>query len=142
MECLKLLTLVDNFILDGWEFHSFGPRYLQHQNDIKKTWDGIRNILNVSKKKSSNIDKIVYKDIIYTSNADKSNALNDFIVNIGSTVEAKIPLGKKKFSDYLDNPHIHSIFLKQWELEEVSDIITKLQASKACWPQHYSNTCS
>ena len=34
----------------------FSEYFEQHQNDIKKTWDGIRNILNVSKKKSSNID--------------------------------------------------------------------------------------
>ena len=69
--------------------------------------------------------------MIYTSNAEKSNALNDFLLLLDLLLKPKYRL-VNLFHDYIDNPHIHSIFLKQCEIEEVSHIINKLQASKAC----------
>ena len=34
-----------------------------------------------------------------------AESLNDFFVNIGASVEAKIPQSKKHFSSYLVNPN-------------------------------------
>ena len=61
-----------------------------YRSDVKKTWDGIRNILNVSKKKNTHIDQLNNKNSISYSNIDKANTLNDFFVNIGASVEAKM----------------------------------------------------
>ena len=44
-----------------------------------------------------------------------------FLVNIGSSVEAKIPSGKKRFSDYLNNPNSNSFFLRKCVLSEITD---------------------
>ena len=96
--------------------------------------DGIRNVLNVSRKKSSVIDKLIYQNKICRSNKDKSNALNNFFVNIGASIESKIPNGKNNFSEYLNTPNVNSIFLKKCELHEIISIISNLQISKSCGP--------
>ena len=49
-------------------------------------------------------------------------------------VEAKIPKGKKHFSEFLDNSSPNSIFLKPVDIDEVLSIILKLKTSKACGP--------
>ena len=36
--------------------------FLEHQSNVKKTWDGIRNLLNVSKKKNVSPTKLLYKN--------------------------------------------------------------------------------
>ena len=104
----------------------------KYRNDVKKTWNGIKNILNVSKKKGNSIDRLVYKNIPCTSNSDKVNALNDFFVDIGSSVEAKIPNVNTLFSDYLKSPNPNSIFLKTCNLSEVVQIIKELKLSQTC----------
>ena len=108
--------------------------FSKYQNNMKKTWDGIRNVLNVSKKKSTMINQLLHKNKILTSNKEKSNALNEFFVNIGSTIEEKIPHGKKHFSHYLNSPNFNSIFLKKCELSEIVSVISNLNISKACGP--------
>ena len=41
--------------------------FLENQSNMKKTWDGIRTIINVSKKKTSPPTKLIYKNILHTS---------------------------------------------------------------------------
>ena len=72
-------------------------------SNIKKTWDGIRSILSIAKKKATTIEQLNYKNRILTKN-DKANALNDFYSNIGSSVENKIP--KSKILQRLSNKNI------------------------------------
>ena len=51
----------------------------------------------MSKRKSLPTSKLIYKNKERTSNIDMAESLNDFFVNIGASVEAKIPQSKKHF---------------------------------------------
>ena len=62
---------------------------------MKKTWDGIRNLINVSKKSSTNINKIIHDNETFTDNKGISQALNNYFTNIGPSIEKKIPKAKK-----------------------------------------------
>jgi len=73
----------------------------KNKNNVKKTWDGIRNILAVSKKNTINIDQLNCKNRQLSSNSDKANALNDFFTNIGPLIEKKVPKAKNDFKFYL-----------------------------------------
>ena len=57
--------------------------FIENQNSVKKTWYGIRDILNVSKKKSSVPTKIIHQNEEKKNNMDIANSFNDFFVNIG-----------------------------------------------------------
>ena len=60
--------------------------------------------------------------------------MNNFFVNIGKTVEAKIPHVDKLFSDFLGEPNEYSITLNDCTSVEIGDYIDKLNASKASGP--------
>ena len=75
----------------------------EHNTNIKKTWEGIRVILNVSKKKSTNIRNIVDGESTLIVTKGITNALNKFYVNIGKSIDEKIPNAVKSFTTYLPN---------------------------------------
>ena len=65
-----------------------------------------------------------------------SNCFNDFFVNIGNSVEAKIPTVDTHFSDFLKNTNNNnsSFFLKPVNEDELKIMICNLATSKSCGP--------
>ena len=112
--------------------------FLQNQGNVKKTWDGIRNLIDVSKKKCAPPTKIVYNNEIKTSNIDMANSLNDFFTNVGSSIESKIPKSKRTFSSFLGDANSKSIFLSPCDNRELLLIISQMKSSKACGPNSIS----
>jgi flavodoxin len=106
----------------------------ENNSNVKKTWDGIRNLINVNKKSSTKIDKIFADSKWLTEGKDIANSVNKFFVNIGSTVEDKIPQSSKSYSSYLSNFNFNSVYLHECSQEEVLDIIQGFSTSKACGP--------
>ena len=72
---------------------------------MKKTWGAIRNLIKVSRKKTTAPTKIIYKDKEQFSDGDIAESLNDFFVNIGTSIERKIPKTSTPFSSYLNEPN-------------------------------------
>ena len=56
----------------------YSSYFIQNQSNVKKTWDGIRNLINVSKKKSYTPSKIIYKKVEKVANSDIAKSFNDF----------------------------------------------------------------
>ena len=52
----------------------------QNKNNSKKTWEGIRDVINVSKKSHTIPKNILYKNITYTASEEMSNCFNDLFV--------------------------------------------------------------
>ena len=63
-----------------------------------------------------------------------AQSLNAFFVGIGNMVEEKIPKGKKEFSEFLGDSSKNTIFMKPIDDDEVLNMISKLNPSKACGP--------
>ena len=101
-----------------------------------KTWDGIRNLINVAKKKNTPLTKLIYKNKENTSNIEMAESQNDFFVNIGSSVEAKIPKSKRSFVSYLGDSNHKSIFLQPCSPTEILLIINDMKSSKASRPNN------
>ena len=112
----------------------YSSYFIENQNSVKKTWDGIRDLINVSKKKNSFPTRIIYKNEEKKTNIEIANSFNDFFVNIGTTIEAKIPQSKSSFNHYLKNANEKSVFLKPCDQVEILLIINGLKSSKACGP--------
>jgi hypothetical protein len=101
---------------------------------MKKTWDGIRNLINVSKKSSININKIVHENKTFTDNKSIAKTLNNYFVNIGPSIEEKIPKAKSPFQNYLGERNPASVILDPCSEEEITEIISKFGVSKASGP--------
>ena len=82
----KVLSLIKNSKADY--FKSF---FEANKSDIKKKWQGIKNIININKKVSTLPDKLIYKKKIFERDSDIATSFNHFFTNIGNTVEEKIP---------------------------------------------------
>ena len=67
-----------------------------------------------------------------------AESLNDFFVNIGSSIEVKIPKSKSSFSSYLGVPNNKSIFLKPCTPTEIVLIINNMKSSKVYGPNSIS----
>ena len=89
---------------------------------------GIRTLINVSKKSTTNIDKIVENGKETSNPIEIADALNSFYINIGKSVEQKIPKGKTPFSNYLSNRNIFNIVLNPCTHEEVSKYISDISS--------------
>ena len=88
----------------------FAKYFEENNSNVKKTWEGIRNLINVSKKSSTKITKL-FKDKMITNNLDIANTMNTFFVNVGASIESKIPPSNKPFSEFLNAQNPASLFL-------------------------------
>ena len=122
-----------NLIRESKKQH-FADFFKEHHSNLKKTWDGIRDLINVSKKTSTRINKLSQDKKIFSDNSDISNKMNDFFVNIGSSVEAKIPKSKKAFHEYLSPNNPVNLALRDCSHDEVIEIIKSFSVSKASGP--------
>ncbi len=57
----------------------------EHRQNMKKTWDGIRDLINVSKKSSISSNKIVHDNQTFTDSNNIAKTLNNYFVNVGPT---------------------------------------------------------
>ena len=90
----------------------FKDFFESHKSDIKKTWQGIKNIVNVNKKQSTLPTKLLYKNKTHDNDDDIAKRFNTFFTNIGNTVEEKIPTTETHFSQFLHNKPQNSLFLQ------------------------------
>ena len=100
---------------------------------MKKTWDGIRDLINISKKSSTNINQIVNGSQTFTDNKSIAKTLNNYFVNIVPYIENKIPKAKSPFQSYVGEQNPASIVLNPCDTDEIADIIS-IWCSKACGP--------
>ena len=73
----------------------------------------------MSKKTTSNINKLIEDGKEITNPIEMADMLNNFYVNIGKTVEEKIPKGNKTFLHYLSDRNSYNIVLNPCTIEEI-----------------------
>ena len=112
----------------------YNDYFEEHKQNMKKTWDGIRNLINVSKKSSISINKIIHDNKTFTDNKSIAKTLNNYFVNIGPSIEETIPQAKSPFQNYLGERNPTSLALNPCNEEEITDIISKFGVSKASGP--------
>ena len=72
--------------------HYFNLFFEETQNNVKQTRKGIRILINVSKKSSTNIKNIVDNGKEITDPKEMADIINHFYVNIGRTIDKKYPI--------------------------------------------------
>ena len=68
----------------------------QSKNDMKKTWKGIRQIVNIKNPSISNTTQINLNGTNLTDLTQIANAFNNFFVNVGPNTGRSIPISLKK----------------------------------------------
>jgi hypothetical protein len=89
-----------------------------HKNNLKQTWNGIRNILN-SPHINHNIEKIIINDRSINNPPQIAQAFNDYFSTIGQTLFQALPPHTNDYHDYLHSPPASSLFLTPTTPEEL-----------------------
>ena len=64
-------------------------------DNIKKTWQGIKQIINLNNKTEPQITQLHYKGKQVNTNLGMANAFNEFFTDNGPQLDKEIPLCKK-----------------------------------------------
>ena len=106
----------------------------EHKNDSKKTWDGIRSIVNVKENSKTQIKSIKINEKLESSPKILADSVNNVFVTIAENIDKNIIHTNANCKDYLENSVTNSFFLKPTSEEEVNSIIKQMKTNKAIDP--------
>ena len=104
--------------------------------NLHKSWEGIREVINIRKKKGQTINTLNSDDGIINEDRKISEQFNKHFCNIAETIEKEIPSAKNNFRGYLKNPIEKSFFNNPTTADddEVETQIKCLKNNKASGP--------
>ena len=108
--------------------------------NLRKTWEGIREIINIKQTKGQIINALNNGDDIISENNKIAEKLNNHFCKIAETIENEIPKGKNKFSDSLKNQMEQSFFISPTTSDEIESQIKHLKNHKASGPNSIPTT--
>ena len=102
--------------------------YFDEMNsNIKKTWEGIRKIVNVKKSTKFSISHLNINGKIVDEPIDIANNFNNFFVNVGPETEKSIPrIPNQSPNQFLKNRNQFDFIIAHISEEEIVDIIVAL----------------
>ena len=104
-------------------------------NNIKNARKGIKSLISL-KTVACSVTTVLSFDNgdTITSPYDIANTFNNYFASIAETTKRRIKYSHKHFSDYLSNESSSTIFLQPTDKEEIANIISFLNSSKASGP--------
>ena len=102
--------------------------------NIRKTWDGIKSLINISNMKSMSPNSLYIDNKLNTNPVDIANSFNNYFSTIGSTLAGKIFPSKHDHLHYLKSSNPMSIFLRPVSELEILNLVSSLNNSKASGP--------
>ena len=109
--------------------------FSKHKEDLKKTWEGIREIINIKSKNNDHPTCITHNNKNITDPTDIADTFNDYYTSIAENILAKRKFnGHKSFKDYLKNPLNNTITLYDCSDKEIVQILLSIHPKKAVGP--------
>jgi hypothetical protein len=105
--------------------------FLQHANNIKKTWKGINNLLHRQGNMKVSDISLNINGKLFTDQNIVVDKMNKYFINVADNLAKEIPQPNSNFQDYLVNPNEHSIYLTEISPDEINKIIKNLGLNKA-----------
>ena len=115
---------------------AYYDRYFEeYWNNTKNTWKGVKYLISLITVASS-IPTVLSLDNgdTITNPYDIANTFNNCFVSMAETTKNSIKYSHKHFSDNLSNESDSTIFLEPTDEEELANIISSLNSSKASGP--------
>ena len=108
--------------------------FIENKNNLLKTWEGVKAIINSKKKTRQDINSIKHDGKILTDKKQISEVLNNYFTTIPKEIEEKVVKPKTNFNSYLQNPTLNSFFMTPTTSEEIENKIASLRNNKANGP--------
>ena len=109
--------------------------FTKHKSNLSKTWQGIKEIINMKGKNSDYPSCIIVDGNTVTDPTEIANQFNNFYTSIADDIlqKRKYP-GNKSYKDYLNNPLNISMALYSCDDTEVKNLLLSLNPKKASGP--------
>ena len=111
----------------------FNNYFLQYKHNVRKTWDGIKSIIKISK--SRKCVPSVISDRYGSAAKTPSNvasAFNNYFSSVGKSLESKIPNLQHTFRKFMPPMSGKSFFIQPTNSKEVANLINVLNPTSAC----------
>ena len=107
----------------------------EHSSNLKKTWEGIKKIVNVKKTTDFTISQLNIKGKLVDNPLDINNHFNDFFVNVGPETEKTVPkVPNISHEKFLKNRNQVNLIIAHISEEEVLEILKSLPTNKGTGP--------
>ena len=116
------------------KFNHYNNYFQENRLNLFKTWEGIRDIINITKKSKNNINSIQVNGRDITDPAIIANEFNNHFTTIAKEIEAKLIPPNLHFSNYLSEPVEETLTFRATNELEVTSIINSLNTRKAFGP--------
>ena len=116
------------------KFNHYNNYFQENRLNLFKTWEGIRDIINITKKSKNNINSIQVNGRDITDPAIIANEFNNYFTTIAKQIEAKLIAPNLHFSHYLSEPVEETLTFRATNELEVTSIISSLNARKSFGP--------
>ena len=103
--------------------------FAQNVNNIKRTWQLLRDAINIKSCQSAPAEAFIVGDKEITNKQDIANSFNTFFSNIGSKISEGVPKPLNNFSAYLKDNHPGSFFMGPTNPEEIISVVKALKTS-------------
>ena len=109
--------------------------FLEHNTNLRKIWDGIKEIVNIKTKNYSYPASLQIGNNLINDPSEICNEFNNYFVNIADNIlKGRKYGGRKHFSNYLNNQIQNSFAYEPCDTTEVITIINELDLTKASGP--------
>ena len=109
----------------------FNKYFQDNTLNIFKTWEVIREIINISERGSNNINCIQSGRSSTSNSSDIPNEFNRHFTSVAKQIEEKLIKPKHHYFKYLKNPNSNSFFIATTNNEEVLSKIKNLKKNKS-----------
>ena len=117
----------------------YAEYFLENKSNIKETWKGIKNIINLNSRAESNINKIKKHNTYIDDKTEIVTEFNNFFSTVGKNIDEKTPQSNKNFNEYLTENHQNYFVLQNVDYEEILHFLEKIKCSKSCGPTSIPN---
>ena len=108
--------------------------FTENAKDIKKTWCGIKNIINIQSSTKSQPSSILVDNKIETDPTKIADDFNGYFASIAEKLQQNIFSENTDFSKYLSRPLDYNFLFKSADPSEIIFIIDSIETSKATGP--------
>ena len=109
--------------------------FSKNKENLRKTWQGIKEVINIKSKNFNTISCISDKNISVTDPKAIANCFNKFYVSIADDILKKRKYtGKKAYKDFLKNPLNNTFVLTECDPREIALLLKCLNPRKAYGP--------
>ena len=111
----------------------FQKYFEENSKDIRKTWSGIRNIINIRLSTKGQPTSMLFGDELVTDPSKIAEGFNSYFSSIAEKLQENLSFGNNNFMKYLNKPLDHNFLFQSVDQNEIIFIIDSFE-NKALGP--------